>query len=62
MKTKEELEIECDLRVTTKKVGNKWTFEVFENEKSRITTPEYFDTEEEAEEAGVGATNLYFRI
>lgn len=62
MKTKEELEIECDLKVTTKKVENKWTFEVFENGKSRITTPEYFNTEKDAEDAGVEAANLYFKI
>ena len=62
MKTKEELEIECDLIVTTKKVENKWTFEVFENGKSRITTPEYFNTDQEAEAAGVEAANLYFKI
>jgi hypothetical protein len=62
VKTKKELEIECNLRVTTKKIEDKWTFEVFENEKSRITTPEYFNTDKEAEDAGVEAANLYFKI
>jgi len=62
VKTKEELEFEDDLKITTKKVGNKWTFEVFENGKSRITTPEYFNTDKEAEESGIEAANLYIRI
>ena len=62
MKTKEELEFEYDLKITTKKVGNKWTFEIFENGRSRITTPEYFNTDKEAEESGIEAANLYIRI